>query len=396
MRSPAKSDVVLHFNRCFFERTQTFVYSQIMGLERWQPALACGEIQNSKEFPIDGLLTLDAYPRRDTIKGIYAKVLRKAGIRDLAFEQVLRQTKSRLVHAHFGPNGVDAVMPCRQLGVPLITSFYGLDSAQPDSEKGRKLKDGYKRLFATAKFILVEGPCIARRMQHDWGCPADKLQTLRISIPVEEIAPREVTLKKEEPVTLLFCGRLIEKKGLAVLIEALGLLGVEAKNYRLRVIGDGPVKEDLERRIKALGLQDNVQFLGAQPRPRFWQELAKCHLFVAPSVTAQNGDTEGGAPTVLLEAQAAGVPLVTTDHADVPFVVVPGESALMAKEGDAASLAATLKEAVNQSGRWPQMGAVGRKHVLANHSIPSVCRQLENLYDHVAAGNNNSQTGSLA
>ena len=383
-RSQSKSNVVLHFNRCFFERTQTFVYSQIMGLQRWQPALVCGEIQNPAEFPTDGLLTLDAYPRRNSLKGLYAKVLRKAGLRDLIFEEALATAKPRLVHAHFGPNGVDAVMPCHQTGVPFITSFYGLDSAPPESENGRKLKGGYERLFASAKFILVEGPCIAKRMQQEWSCPAEKIRILRISIPVEQIIPREVTLNGQRPVKLLFCGRLIEKKGLGILVEALGSLGAQAKDYQLRIIGDGPLRERLETRIKALGLQDNVQFLGAQPRPQFWHELANCHLFVAPSVTARDGDTEGGAPTVLLEAQAAGVPLVTTNHADIPFVVVPGESAFLAKEGDAGSLAQALTEAVNQSARWPQMGAVGRKHVLASHSVESVCWQLEAIYDEVA------------
>jgi colanic acid/amylovoran biosynthesis glycosyltransferase len=386
MKAPLqhKANVVLHFNRCFFERTQTFVYSQVMGVRRWQAALACGEVQNLAEFPTDGLLTLDPYPRQGTLRGFYSKLLHKAGIRHLAFEEVLRQVKPRLVHAHFGPHGVDAVLPCRRAGMPLITSFYGYDSALPDSESGRKLKSGYKRLFATARFILVEGPCIARRLQNDWGCPAEKIRILRISIPVEQIAPREVTLRSERPIRLLFCGRLIEKKGLAVLIEALGRLGVEAKNYQLRVVGDGNILGALEQRVAALGLRDSVQFLGAQPRAQFWQELANCHLFVAPSVTASDGDTEGGAPTVLLEAQAAGVPLVTTNHADIPFVVVPQESAFMAAEGEVDSLVEALTEAVRQSARWPEMGAAGRKHVLANHSIPSVCQQLEEIYDEAA------------
>jgi colanic acid/amylovoran biosynthesis glycosyltransferase len=384
---------IVHFNKLFFERTQTFLHNLIVGSKRWEPVLGCEELVNQAEFPINGIRSMNPFPRAGTLGGFCHRVLRKAHVRDIAFDKVLRRTNARLVHAHFGPNGIYAELACRQRRTPLVVSFYGFDSAAPDSEMGRAWVSGYRRLFATAKAVLVEGPCIARKLQTVWNCPAEKIQILRISIPVEQIARRQVVLHNDAPVRLLFCGRFMQKKGLGVLIEALGRLGPEAKNYRLRVIGDGEVRPEHERRLEAIGLRGIVEFLGSQPRARFWQELQTCHLLVAPSVTARNGDTEGGAPTVLLEAQAAGIPVVTTNHADIPFVVVPGKSAFMAKEGDIDSLANTLREAVRQSSRWPEMGQTGRKHVLENHGTQAVCRRLEEIYDSATGSINSSGQG---
>jgi colanic acid/amylovoran biosynthesis glycosyltransferase len=381
---------VIHFNKLFFERTQTFLYNLVVGSKRWEPVLGCEELVNQQEFPINGIRSLNPFPRAGTPGGLCHRVLRKAGVRDIPFDRVLQRTNARLVHAHFGPNGIYAELACRRRRTPLVVSFYGFDSAPPDSQMGRAWVSGYRRLFATAKTVLVEGPCIARKLQTVWNCPAERIQILRISIPIEQITPRQTALDRNGRVRLLFCGRFMEKKGLGVLIEALGRLGPEAKNFSLRVIGDGEVRPDHERRLEALGLRGIVELLGSQPRARFWQELETCHLLVAPSVTARNGDTEGGAPTVLLEAQAAGVPLVTTDHADIPFVVVPGKSAFMAREGDVDSLAEALRDAVKQSSRWLEMGQTGRKHVLENHSTQAVCQRLEEIYDSVTESINSS------
>jgi colanic acid/amylovoran biosynthesis glycosyltransferase len=110
------------------------------------------------------------------------------------------------------------------------------------------------------------------------------------------------------------------------------------------------------------------------------KELEAADLFAQPSLTASDGDSEGGAPTTLLEAQACGVPILATSHADIPHVVVEGESALLAPERDAEALAAGLERLLAEPERWPAMGRAGRAHVLTHHDAGAQAERLEALY----------------
>lgn len=387
---------VLHIAGSFFQRSETFLYNQITGVSRWSSTLACEQRLNESEFPIPGIDVHLCSVENSAWLRLYDRVARKCGIAgtghrrfERGMQRGLNEALARInpgvVHAHFGVNGVIAEPVCKAAGVPLITSFYGYDSAQP----GTELSAGwfyahYPRLFATADRIIVEGPVIARRLELEWGCPPEKLRVLRIGIPARAIRYQPKKPLGHRAVQLLFCGRLVEKKGLLVLLSALTRFKLNGARFHLRVIGDGPLHKAVRQLIQQNGLNEEVTLLGMQPRARFWEELGNCDLLVVPSQTASNGDTEGGAPTVLLEAQAAGVPIVSTDHADIPFIVVPGRSAFLAKESDVASLTEKLVEACSHSERWPEMGATGRQFVLENHENTVVCERLCAIYDEVA------------
>jgi colanic acid/amylovoran biosynthesis glycosyltransferase len=127
-----------------------------------------------------------------------------------------------------------------------------------------------------------------------------------------------------------------------------------------------------------------VQLLGYQPHQCFLEELDRAHLFLAPSVTAGDGDTEGGAPTVLLEAQAAGLPVLATWHADIPEVVRDGETGFLVPERDSAALAEKLIYLAEHPELWPVLGAAGRRHMETNYNIRCETHKLENVYEELA------------
>jgi colanic acid/amylovoran biosynthesis glycosyltransferase len=104
-------------------------------------------------------------------------------------------------------------------------------------------------------------------------------------------------------------------------------------------------------------------------------------LLLQPSRVARDGDSEGGAPTVLLEAQACGLPILSTTHADIPYVTVPGESSWLAPEGDAESLAGLVLQAAGEAERWGAMGRAGRAKVMADHDVNREILRLEDLYE---------------
>jgi colanic acid/amylovoran biosynthesis glycosyltransferase len=101
-------------------------------------------------------------------------------------------------------------------------------------------------------------------------------------------------------------------------------------------------------------------------------------------VHAANGDAEGGAPVTLIEMSAAGLPIVASDHCDIPEVVVHGESGLIVPEGDAEALADTLLALAAAPERWPAMGRAGRAHVEREYDVAKQVAKLEALYDELA------------
>jgi len=133
--------------------------------------------------------------------------------------------------------------------------------------------------------------------------------------------------------------------------------------------------------IKENNLSPYVYLLGYQSHYVFVEELGKAHIYIQPSVTAQNGDSEGGAPTTLLEAQAAGVPVLSTYHADIPEVVVDGKSGFLVPERDSNALAERLEYLIAHPEEWSTMGREGRRHVEMNYTIYKETENLENIYD---------------
>ena len=106
-----------------------------------------------------------------------------------------------------------------------------------------------------------------------------------------------------------------------------------------------------------------TKLLGFQQHENMIKEMDKSDIFISPSVTAANGDSEGGAPTTILEAQACGLPVLSTYHADIPNIVIPEKSALLAPERDAETLSNNLMTLLNEQERWKEMGGNGKNFI---------------------------------
>jgi glycosyltransferase involved in cell wall biosynthesis len=182
---------------------------------------------------------------------------------------------------------------------------------------------------------------------------------------------------------LLFVGRFVPKKGLPLLLRALARARHELPPFILSVIGGGDGEGEARRLTAELALEECVRFLGLRPHADVIAEIDRAHLLAVPSVTAADGDTEGGAPTILLEAQASGLPVLGTDHADIPFVVAPPYRDYLAREGSAEALADRLVALCADADRWPALAEAGRDHIRAQHG-PDNFRRLEELYDRAA------------
>ena len=279
-----------------------------------------------------------------------------------------------LLHAHFGWSGPPSLVAARRLGLPLITTFYGRDLAH---RKRRWQRRGvYEELFDVGTLFICEGPAMAKTLI-GIGCPMEKVRIVRIGIDLRDF-PFQARVRRE-PLVLLQVARLVEKKGVDVSIRAFAEARTTMGPSELWIVGDGELREELESLAKQLGVTDAVRFFGEVSHAEYRDVLAHAHIGIQPSRTAADGDTEGGAPTVLLEMQATGLPVLATRHADIPFVVSAHDC--LVEENDVAGLAEALARVAQlPDAEWDTQTKAGRVLVESEHDVSVVARSVEALY----------------
>ncbi len=366
---------VAHFHSQFLGRSETFIYRPLQAFQRVRPVVFTQRLFHKEEFPFSPIVLYPPSP--SSLWGLLDRAGRRLLGREPFFSRQFRHYGIHLLHAHYGTMGWALLRVRRVTGLPMLTTFYGFDMSMLPRE--RLWRERYSQLFNAGDLFLVEGPHM-RTCLIDLGCPTEKVRIQRIGIDLSLIPFRVRTRPFGRPVRLLFCGRLTEKKGLPDALEAAATVRARHPQLELRVIGDGEERPRVERLISSLHLTDCVRLLGFQSYHVLQQELAAADILVAPSRTGSDGDTEGGAPTILLEAQTAGLPVLSTTHADIPHVVVPGKSAVLAPEGDPAALAACLEDLLDAPERWAEMGRIGRRHVELEHDVRTTAAALEEVY----------------
>ena len=207
----------------------------------------------------------------------------------------------------------------------------------------------------------------------------DKIKVHRVGITLSDWSDL-----RREPVdgSVLIVGGLREKKGHAVLLRATALLRDRGRAVQVRVAGGGALEAPLRQLAKELGV--DVAFLGAVGPSRVAEELTHAALFCLPCVVAADGDLDG-IPVALMEAMAAGVPVVSTRLSGVPELIEDGVSGRLAEPGDPESLADALAEILDDTSRAAQLAEGGRLRVAALHDLEQTSAGLAALLTGVAA-----------
>ena len=283
--------------------------------------------------------------------------------------------KYDVAHAHFGPVADRVRFVSLLWRVPLIVSFHGYDVAAWPREKGASV---YERLFHSASIVTANSHYTRRRIEA-LGCASGKIRVLRMGLDLGEFAFRERSAPDDGSVRVLSVGRLVEKKGFEYAIRAVAQVRARHPQVQYGIVGDGPLRPRLEALVTSLGLEGTVRLYGAAGREFVQRRLEEAHIFVAPSVTSENGDVEGQG-VVLQEAQACGIPVLATDHNGFPEGMLPGRSGFLVPERNTSALAERLDYMIEGAGQWAEWGRAGRKHVEEYFDIVLLSRQLEDFY----------------
>ncbi len=379
--------VVVHCAERFVAVTENWIYHQVAQAARYRAVVATEARENAEQFPFEPVL----FPEKRGLayRLLCAPVRRNRAavpmqILSRAFERPVRATGPALLHAHFGTQAVHLLRLKQRLRVPLVTTFYGYDAGSIPALPG--WRRWYQWLFRVGDRFLLEGGAFRDRLIQ-LGCPPEKATVHHLGVDLAKIPFRPRRLTAGEPVRLLMAASFREKKGHEFALRAFAAARQEMARrpgfpaLELRLIGDGERRPLIESLVRELVLGSSVVLLGPRPHAAFVEEALCCHLFLSPSVTAADGDTEGGAPVGLIEAGATGMPAVASRHADIPEVVRDGETGWLAAERDVTALTAHIVGLLEHPDRWPEIGARARRHIEAEYNLQTQARRLESIYD---------------
>ncbi len=291
--------------------------------------------------------------------------------------RIARRRRYDVIHVHWPvPHALFGRAAQAGHRAPVVSTFYSLEL---------KLGGGSKlmrRLVSWAVTSPAEVVAIS-------SATADALRTIA-PVPVEVIpyslpipASPERSRPRGEAFHLLFVGRLIERKGVHVLLRAVALLP-PGREVRVIVCGDGPERPALEGLAASLGLADRCEFAGRVSDERLRQEYADADAFVLPAIVDARGDSEG-LGVVLLEAMNSRVPVVASAIGGITDIVEDEVSGLLVPEGDERALAEALERLVRDDAFARRLGEAGFRRLGTHFSWDAIVPRWLTLYDRVRA-----------
>jgi glycosyltransferase involved in cell wall biosynthesis len=202
-----------------------------------------------------------------------------------------------------------------------------------------------------------------------------KVRCVECGLDLSEFRFRWPRAADPGPPIILAVARLVEKKGLGDLILAADMLRSQGHRFRVQIIGDGPLRQALERRVAEHGLRDDVTLLGAQPHEIVRAAYDRAAVFVLPCVVAGDGDRDG-LPNVLLEAMASGLPVVSTAVVGIPDLIASERDGLVIPPNDAGALASALARLLVDPPLRDRLARAARDKIEARFSIDRSAEQL--------------------
>jgi len=254
-------------------------------------------------------------------------------------EKLSSEHQVDIIHAHFADVACETMS--RALKVPLIVSFYGWDYEMLPYTKPKYAK-AYKQLFKIAQCIITEGPH-GKQMLIEQGCPEEKIKVIPLGINVGN--PVVKKRKSGAALKLVQVASFREKKGQIYTIKAFKKCIEQGLDVQLTLIGDQGDAYSIEVKtlIKDLKLEDDISIVDFIKYDQLQNHLSQNDIFIQPSCYASNRDCEGGAPTTLFHAMHQGLPIIGTDHCDIPFVVEDQVNGLIAKEKNVEDIAKCIR-----------------------------------------------------
>jgi glycosyltransferase involved in cell wall biosynthesis len=392
-----------------FERfpsyTQTFCFREVAELRRQGHSPVIFSVRQSANepirdremtFPEVSYLPAEAELVREVDRSARKRLLPEAVVREVAawgrktdFLRLyqaawlgprLQEQGIKHVHAHFaGLAARTAYWIDHFFGIGFSFTAHANDIFAP-----KPFEISLGKLFAAARAVVTVSDFAVEYLRRKFPEESSRIHRVYNGIDVERFRLSDVSAR---PPVLISVGRLIEKKGFADLIEAGRLLHQRGIGFRVEIIGEGPQEPTLRAQIGKAGLGDLVQLTGALAQDEVRARLGRSTIFVLPCVTEKEGGMDN-LPTVIMEAMAAGLPVVSTAIAGVPEMVQNRVTGILLSEHDPKQLAETLAALLADETHLRSLGRAGRERAAELFAIEKNVDRLRELFSKLVESGN--------
>lgn len=351
--------------------SEPFISSQAQALARYTPTLIGRDRFATSGPPGHSLADFDRI----------ALVRYRLGDRK-AITPFLNSFDLDVLHAHFGVDATCVWGSAQEIGVPFVVTLHGFDVTLDDAVFSRSLKPAMRQyakarsaLFASrdVRFVAVSNYVASRAI--DRGLDATRVTVIPTGVDTEAIARTPLPVHPR----IVHVARLVEVKGTADLLHAFTGVVRAVPDAHLDIVGDGPLRAELEALTRELKIASSVTFHGALPHKDTLKRIAASRVLCLPSLTTNQGAAEG-LGQVTLEAMAMGRLVVATRSGGIPEVVENEVNGLLVPERARAQLGNALVSLLLDSG-FGEMAAAARRSVEARYDLRSRAVQLEAVYD---------------
>jgi glycosyltransferase involved in cell wall biosynthesis len=303
----------------------------------------------------------------------------------LSPKKYVKQNNISLLHAHHGQLGLLLLPFKAKTNLPLATSIRGADAT---------LAEGRVDYYENMKILFEKGERFFPVCQYladriiNWGCSPEKVRVLYGGVDLNQFTFR--TPEERETQNILSIGRLVEKKGHHILMQAFKKIKSKYPNATLTVIGRGALEEPLRLLATQLNLGDSFRLLNHLPKDQVHEEMSKADLFCAASLEASDGNLEG-IPNTIKEAMATGLPVISTTHAGIPELVTHEVDGILVEENHVDQLAEALEYMLENRNKWKQYTNTARQKIEQNFDQAKQLQQQAKFYDELLGGSYNGK-----
>ncbi|HEX3421667.1 MAG TPA: glycosyltransferase family 4 protein [Candidatus Udaeobacter sp.] len=373
---------------------QTFCYREVAELDRQDIAPPIFSIRNPKDEPLqdwdtrivervhylpdekelleevrsvakkrkigpDIVAALDEWGRRKDFLRLYQAVYVGLLLRKMGIDHV---------HAHFGGMAARTAFWINKF----FSITFSFTAHANDIFSPREFEIGLDKLVDAARVIITETDYAARFLRERFSDRADRVHRIYNGLDLADFGRADFS---STPPLIVAVGRLIPKKGFGDLIRACAMLVERGKSFRCEIFGEGPLKNELQTQIDELRLQNNVALTGAKPQTELRRRLAAANVFVLPSVVDPDGGMDN-LPTVIMEAMATGLPVVSTNIGGIPEMVIENQTGFLVQSGDTSAMANAIETLIGDLPMATKFGLSGHEHARVLFSIEKNVREL--------------------
>jgi colanic acid/amylovoran biosynthesis glycosyltransferase len=305
------------------------------------------------------IAALDEWGRRTDFLRLYQALY--VGLR-------LQEMKISHVHAHFAGMAARTAFWIAKF-FPITFSF---TAHANDIFAPRKFEVGLDRLVGAARLVVTETDYAEKFLRERFPERAGRIHRIYNGLNLAEFGRATFS---SDPPSIVAIGRLIAKKGFADLIRACALLFERGRSFQCEIFGEGPLEKQLRAQIEESGLKELVKLPGPKPQHELRARLAAASVFVLPSVPEADGGMDN-LPTVIMEAMATGLPVVSTTIGGIPEMVVDNQTGFLVQPGDAVALANAIERVTKDRSLAQKLGQAGYERAQKLFSIEKNVREL--------------------